>query len=64
MERAAGIEEASDSESGGGSGKASDSESSGGSFLTLRVTFNDAHIIPPPPQLSDSLFSHIFGDNY
>ena len=52
MERAADIE------------KASDSESGGGSFLTPPVASNDAHIIPPPPQFSDALFSHVFADNY
>ena len=60
MEGAASIEKASDSESGGGSGEASDSESGGGSFLTLQVASNDADIIPPPPQFSDSLFSNKF----
>ena len=34
--------------------------------LTIQVASNDAHghIIPPPPQFSDALFSHIFTDNY
>ena len=52
MKRAAGIE------------KASDSESGGGSFLTPQVASNDARIIPPPFQFSDALFSHSFADNY
>ena len=52
MERAVGIEEASDSESGGNS------------LLTQQVASNDAHIIPPSPQFNNSLFSHIFEGNY
>ena len=34
------------------------------SFVTLQLASNDAHIIAPPPQFSDALFSHIFADNY
>ena len=33
------------------------------SFLTLQVA-NDAHIIAPPSQFSDALFSHILDDNW
>ena len=34
------------------------------SFVTLQVASNDAHIIAPPPQFSDALFSQMFSDNY
>ena len=34
------------------------------SFVMLQVASNDAHIIPPPPQFADALFSHRFANNY